>query len=186
MKYNDENICQKCSFILAKYNINILNYKKYTLDQLKNFVNQQKEIKVKEKQQIEQLDYIIDKYPNTATNNNNESYKDVEQKPVINNSTNNQYQALLEKRKQAKTIKQVIIIGNETDARKKVGSTVIWGAVGGFALGPVGLIGGALSGKNKVKTKVTFLVEYEDGHKETKVVDNNSSEFNKLCQYIKI
>ena len=55
-----------------------------------------------------------------------------------------------------------------------------------MALGPVGLVGGALSGKNKITSKTTFLIEYQDGHKETKIVDTNSSEFNKLCKYIKM
>ena len=94
--------------------------------------------------------------------------------------------AYQEQLKKSKTIKQVIIIGNNTDSRKKVGSTVIRGAVGNALLGPVGLVGGALSGKNKVTGKTTFLIEYEDGHRETKTVDNDSAEFNELCNYLKM
>lgn len=94
--------------------------------------------------------------------------------------------AYQEQLKKSKTIKQVMIVGNNTDSRKKVGSTVIRGAVGGALLGPVGLVGGALSGKNKVSGKTTFLIEYEDGHRETKEVDSNSIEFKKLCNYLKM
>ena len=94
--------------------------------------------------------------------------------------------AYQEQLKKSKTIKQVMIVGNNTDSRKKVGSTVIRSAVGNALLGPAGLVGGALSGKNKVTGKTTFLIEYEDGHRETKTVDNNSPEFNKLCNYLKM
>ena len=91
-----------------------------------------------------------------------------------------------EQLKKSKTIKQVMIISNSSDSRKKVGSTIIRGAVGGTLLGAAGLVGGAMSGKNKVSNKTTFLIEYEDGHRETKEVDNNSSEFKKLCNYLKM
>ena len=94
--------------------------------------------------------------------------------------------AYQEQLKKAKTIKQVMIVGNNTDSRKKVGSTVIRGAVGNALLGPAGLVGGALSGKNKVTGKTTFLIEYEDGHRETKIVKNKIHEFNKLCNYLKM
>ncbi len=91
-----------------------------------------------------------------------------------------------EQLKKTKTIKQVMIVGNNADSRKKVGSTVIRSAVGNALLGPAGLLGGALSGKNKVTGKTTFLIEYEDGHRETKIVENNSPKFNKLCNYLKM
>lgn len=91
-----------------------------------------------------------------------------------------------EQLKKAKTIKQVIIVGSNSDSRKKAGSTVIRGALGNVLLGSVGLIGGAMSGKNKISNKITFLIEYEDGHRETKEVENNSAEFKKLCNYLKI
>ena len=91
-----------------------------------------------------------------------------------------------EQAKKSKTIKQVIIVNNSSDSRKKVGSTVIRGAIGNAVLGPAGLVGGALSGKNKVSNKTTFLIEYEDGHRETKEVDNDSQEFKKLCNYLKM
>lgn len=94
----------------------------------------------------------------------------------------NEYQENLN----SKTIKKVVIIGNETDSRKKAGSSILRGAVGGYALGTAGLVGGALSGKNKTTSKTTFLIEYADGHRETKTVKNNSKEFKNLCNYIKM
>ena len=76
--------------------------------------------------------------------------------------------AYQEQLKKAKTIKQVMIVGNSSDSRKKVGSTIIRGAIGNAVLGTTGLVGGAMSGKNKISNKTTFLIEYEDGHRETK------------------
>lgn len=78
------------------------------------------------------------------------------------------------------------ILTNTIDSRKKVGSTVIRGAVGGSLLGPVGMLGGAMSGKNKTTNKVTFIIEYADGHRETKTVENESNEFKKLCNYLEM
>lgn len=88
---------------------------------------------------------------------------------------------ILEDKEKLKKIKKVTIVSN--DSRKKVSSTIARGAVGGALLGPVGMVGGALSGKNKNTT--TFLIEYINGNKETKIVDNESEEFKKLCNYIK-
>ena len=91
-----------------------------------------------------------------------------------------------ERQRKASTISKVMIVGANSDSRKSVGSSIIRGTIGSALLGPVGLVGGALSGKNKVTSKTTFLVEYEDGHRETKVVDNDSSEFKKLCKYLEM
>lgn len=96
------------------------------------------------------------------------------------------YEQVKENQRKAKTISKVMIVGSTSDSRKKVGSSVVRGAVGGTLLGPVGLVGGALSGKNKVTNETTFLIEYEDGHRETKKVDNNSYEFQKLCKYLEM
>ena len=96
------------------------------------------------------------------------------------------YEQIKENQRKAKTISKVMIVGSTSDSRKKVGSSVVRGAVGGTLLGPVGLVGGALSGKNKVINETTFLIEYEDGHRETKKVDNNSYEFQKLCKYLEM
>ena len=57
------------------------------------------------------------------------------------------------------------------------------GAVGGALLGPVGMLGGALSGKNKSET--TFTIVYKDSSREVKTVSNDSPEFKKYAQYIK-
>lgn len=96
------------------------------------------------------------------------------------------FEQIKENQRKAKTISKVMIVGSTSDSRKKVGSSVVRGAVGGTLLGPVGLVGGALSGKNKVTNETTFLIEYEDGHRETKKVDNNSYEFQKLCKYLEM
>lgn len=72
------------------------------------------------------------------------------------------------------------IIGR--DSRKKVGSTLIRGAVGGAILGPFGLLAAA-TGKNKVTT--TFLIEYSDGTSECKTVDNKSVAFDEYASHLK-
>ena len=102
----------------------------------------------------------------------------------MTNEEAKEYEEIKEKQRKAKTISKVIIVGSNYDSNKKIGSSVIRGAVGGALLGPAGLVGGALSGKNKVTNETKFLIEYEDGHRETKTVDNNSSEFEKLCKYL--
>ena len=110
-------------------------------------------------------------------------------KGLMNDEEKEKYEKQLARQKQlkrSKTIKQVIIVSNTSDSRKKVGSTVVRGAIGGALLGSAGLVGGAMSGKNKVSSKTTFLIEYEDGHRETKEVDNDSTEYKKLCNYLKI
>lgn len=91
-----------------------------------------------------------------------------------------------ERLRKASTISKVMIVGANSDSRKSISSSAIRGAVGSTLLGPVGLVGGALSGKNKVTSKTTFLIEYEDGHRETKIVDNDSSEFKELCKYLEM
>lgn len=110
-------------------------------------------------------------------------------KGLMNDEEKEKYEKQLarqEQLKKSKTVKQVIIVSNTSDSRKKVGSTVVRGAIGGALLGSAGLVGGAMSGKNKVSSKTTFLIEYEDGHRETKEVDNDSTEYKKLCNYLKI
>ena len=110
-------------------------------------------------------------------NNNNDN---------INVLNENKINEKKEKRKQARTIVKTMIITNSTDSRKKVGSTVIRGAVGSALLGPVGLVGGAMSGKNKVTNMVTFLIEYADGHRETRNDKSNSLEFKILSNYLEM
>lgn len=94
-----------------------------------------------------------------------------------------------EKRKKLKdhlTISKVMIVSSNQDIQKKFGSSVIRGAIGDFLLGPIGLVGGALSGKNEVSNKTTFLIEYVDGHREIKTVNNDSNEFKKLCKHLEM
>lgn len=69
------------------------------------------------------------------------------------------------------------------DNRKSVGSTVTRGAIGGALLGPIGLVGGALSGKNKTKT--TFTIVYKSGRREVVTVENDSKEFTKYAEYVR-
>lgn len=88
---------------------------------------------------------------------------------------------LKQERKKNNEIDYTIIVGG--DSRKSVGSSVTRGAIGGALLGPVGLVGGALSGKNKSKT--TFTIVYKSGRREVKTVDNNSWEFDKYAKYVK-
>lgn len=110
-------------------------------------------------------------------------------KGLMNDEERIKYENQLAKQEQikkSKTIKQVMIVSNSSDSRKKVGSTIIRGAIGNAVLGTTGLVGGALSGKNKISNKTTFLIEYEDGHRETREVDNDSQEFKKMCNYLKM
>lgn len=89
-----------------------------------------------------------------------------------------------EEREKAQRIKSVKIIGGGVTSKKKAGSAVARGAVGSALLGPVGLVAGAASAKNKIKDHTTFLIEYEDGHKETETVENNSISFKTYIQYV--
>lgn len=98
---------------------------------------------------------------------------------------NNDRNAIKQRKQMAKTIKTVKILNNYTDSRKDLKSTFLRGAIGNTLAGPVGLVAGTLSGKNKNKNKTVFLIEYEDGHVETKEVDNNSDEFQYLYNKLK-
>lgn len=68
------------------------------------------------------------------------------------------------------------------DSRKSATSSIVRGAVGGALLGPIGLIGGAVSGKNKKTT--TFLIYYSNGSKKIITVKNRSFEYKKYIQYL--
>lgn len=123
-------------------------------------------------------------YVNRKSKMTDEEYKEYKNNKKIERK---KQQAEAEKLyRQKKTIKSVAIIGSSSDSRKSATSSIARGAVGGAILGPAGLVGGALSGKNKVSNQTTFLIEYYDGHRESKTVENNSSEFNKLIKYIKM
>lgn len=109
------------------------------------------------------------KFCNVNTSNNSKNRQ-------VNNKPNND----------RRTIVSTMIVDSTSSSKKKVGSTAVRGMVGGALLGPAGLVAGALSGKNKVDSKVTFLIEFADGHRETRVVKSNSFEFKNLCQYLKM
>ncbi len=80
-----------------------------------------------------------------------------------------------------KEIDYTILVGG--DSKKSVGSAIVRGAVGSALFGPVGLVGGAISGKNKSKT--TFTIVYKSGRREVRTVDNDTSEFNAYARYLK-
>lgn len=74
---------------------------------------------------------------------------------------------------------KTVIVGNEF--RRSASSSVIRGAIGSV-IGPIGLVGGLLSGKNRNKT--TFLLIYNNGKKETRTVETNGKEFKYLVKYL--
>lgn len=77
-------------------------------------------------------------------------------------------------------ITKVLIVGN--DSRKSASSSIIRGAIGGTILGPIGLFGGLISGKNRNKT--TFLVFFDNGTKKTVTCKTNGLEFNFYIKYV--
>lgn len=79
------------------------------------------------------------------------------------------------------TIDYTVIVAE--DSKKSLGSAVTRGAIGGAILGPVGLVGGAISGKNKSET--TFTVVYKSGRRKVVTVRNDSEQFKEYAQYIK-
>jgi hypothetical protein len=156
---------KKVKELEEKFNNNTINNKEF--EEYKKLVDYKK---------------LQKKYVNgTATENERELFK---QKIAEDVERNKIFIEKAKAERQAHTIKKVMIVAEESNSQKKVGSTIMRGAIGGALLGPVGLVGGALSGKNKVTSKTTFLIEYEDGHRETKIVDNDSYEFEKLCKYL--
>lgn len=86
------------------------------------------------------------------------------------------------KKKEEDNIIDYTILVN-TDDRKSLGSAVVRGAVGGAVLGPLGMVGGAVSGKNKSTT--TFTVVYKSGRRNVVTVDNDSESFYELAKYLK-
>lgn len=61
-------------------------------------------------------------------------------------------------------------------------SAVARGAVGNAVAGPVGAIVGASTAKTNRST--TFLITYKDGKKKTRIVPNNSFEYQKYIKYL--
>ena len=115
---------------------------------------------------------LMSAYSNTDT----ERRKNMEEERIQNLSDEQRKQYYLDQQ-----IDYTVIVGEDT--RKSVGSAVARGAVGGALLGPIGLIGGALSGKNKSET--TFTIIYKSGRREVRTVKNDSNEFRNYASYIK-
>lgn len=102
----------------------------------------------------------------------------------VNNLSATEKERYYEKKRRERMNNEIdytIIVGE--DSRKSVGSAVGRGIVGGVLLGPVGLVGGAISGKNKSKT--TFTIVYKSGRREVETVDNDSPEFRKYASYVR-
>lgn len=70
-----------------------------------------------------------------------------------------------------------------SDSKKSLGSAVVRGAVGNMVAGPIGVVAGAATAKNKGTT--TFLVEKKDGTRLNVVVKTNGIAFNDLCKHLK-
>ncbi len=106
-----------------------------------------------------------------------------EQEIIDNLSSEEREKYYAQKRKEDmdNEIDYTIIVGGDT--RKSVGSSVARGVIGGALLGPIGLIGGALSGKNKSET--TFTVIYKSGRREVVTVSNDSDDFRRYASYVK-
>lgn len=81
-----------------------------------------------------------------------------------------------------KPIAKTVIINS--DSRKSASSGIRRGLFGGLLLGPVGMLGGALSAKNK--QYVTFLIVYKDKTRETQTVKPNSLEYNEYIKYLEV
>lgn len=176
IKHTNGYICQECMKILSNNNINAFNVKKNSLEELQKIIYEIN-INIKEKLQKQELLKQEKLQKQELLKQERKLQQEINQKNYI------EYQ---NQKVNSKTIKKTIIVGNVSDSRKKVGSTVMRGMVGGALLGPAGLVGGAMSGKNKTSNKVTFLIEYNDGHRETKIVENNSKEFKNLCNYLEM
>ena len=59
--------------------------------------------------------------------------------------------------------------------KKSVSSSITRGIVGGALFGDTGAMIGAMSGKEKTKTMITFLISYDDGTTDTITCEEGSS-----------
>lgn len=109
-------------------------------------------------------------------------YRKKKEEQRINKLPEEEKTAEIEKKKQRETIKKVIIISNNSE--KSAGSATGRAIVGGALFGLAGLVVGASTAKNK--NYITFLVEYEDSHRETYNVEINSPLYKKLIEYIEM
>lgn len=109
-------------------------------------------------------------------------YKKKKEERRINELPEEEKKIEIEKQRKRETIKKVIIISNNSE--KSTGSAAGRAIVGGALFGLAGLVVGASTAKNK--NYITFLVEYEDSHRETYNVEINSPLYKKLIEYIEI
>lgn len=84
-----------------------------------------------------------------------------------------------------KKIDYTEILDTGIESKKSLGSSITRGAIGGALFGGAGLIGGALSGKNKTKTKVTFKIVYTDGTEMIKTTDLNDMYYQTFMKFLK-
>lgn len=77
------------------------------------------------------------------------------------------------------------IVDTGIESKKSAGSSIVRGAVGGALLGGAGLIGGALSGKNKTIKHYTFLVHYTDGTTAELECNKGDTVYNSLIKFLK-
>jgi len=61
------------------------------------------------------------------------------------------------------TVKQYTMIEKESDVRKSAMSSMARGAVGGALLGPLGMLAGGLSAKNKKNSTYVVGIDFNDG-----------------------
>ncbi|MBR3841078.1 MAG: hypothetical protein IKM20_08085 [Erysipelotrichales bacterium] len=95
----------------------------------------------------------------------------------------------VQKKKKTIVSVQILDINHNYKTKGSLTSAAVRGAVGGLVtLGnPIGVVAGVATHKKKTVSKgstTRFLIEYEDGHKVTKEVKVDSSEYNKLIQYL--
>lgn len=120
-----------------------------------------------------------------AIQDQQDAIKHIETKGVAHYmKTKNMNDEELEQLRKSETIVKTMIVASETSDRQKFGSSVARGAIGGLALGGIGALAGVASGKHKTSSTTTFLIEYEDGHREVKEVFTNSDSFKELCKYL--
>lgn len=182
LKYNNDYICQNCLSKLLNSKVFITKIKNMQIDELRNFVENYEVVKENEK--IER-DIKKANARKLCEEKKAKLKQEHEKQKIIKQQNHEKNMNTIRSYQNGKKIKQVMILNTVNDSRKSFSSSVIKGTVGNFALGPIGAISGAVSGKNKISSKTTFLVEYMNGSKETKTVDNNSKEYKELSKYIK-
>jgi len=84
-----------------------------------------------------------------------------------------------------KKIDYTEVVDTGIESKKSAGSSIVRGAVGGALFGGAGLIGGALSGKNKTKTMITFRIVFTDGTETFKTCGLYDSYYSTLMKYLK-